>query len=90
MTPSKRVTEPAQNSYQARDTSQLSRQATTGKMRKGKQSKKAMADREEHQREEMRFNLGYSFGGTRSGASARRRQEGARDDGGEIKFIEVA
>jgi hypothetical protein len=85
MTSSKRVAESPQNSYQARDNSQLSRQATTGKTRKGKQSKKAMADREEHQREEIRFNLAYSFGGTRSGASARRRQAGAKEDGGEIK-----
>ncbi|OAX38285.1 hypothetical protein K503DRAFT_172259 [Rhizopogon vinicolor AM-OR11-026] len=81
MTPGKRVAEPPQNSYQPRDTSQLSRQATTGKMRKGKQSKKAMADREEHQREEIRFNLAYSFRDTRSGASARRRQAGGREDG---------
>jgi len=60
-------------------------------MRKGKQSKKAMADKEEHQREEMRFNLTYPFRDTRSGASARRRQEGLREDGGEINNIfEVA
>ncbi|KAG0695308.1 hypothetical protein DFH29DRAFT_1005600 [Suillus ampliporus] len=80
MTSSKWATEPAQvDPYQALDTAQPSRQATTGKIRKPKQPKKT--DRDERQREEIRFNLGYSFRDTRSGASARRRQARVREDG---------
>ncbi|KAG2055954.1 hypothetical protein BDR06DRAFT_1006425 [Suillus hirtellus] len=81
MTSSKRATKPAQvDPYQALNTAQPSRQATTGKIR-GKAKEPKKADRDERQREEIRFNLGYSFRDTRSGASARRRQARVREDG---------
>lgn len=85
MTSSKRATKPAQvDLHQPLDTAQPSRQATTGKIR-GKAKEPKKTDRDERQREEIRFNLGYSFRDTRSGASARRRQARVREDGGEIK-----
>lgn len=81
MTSSKRATKPAQvDSHQPLDTAQPSRQATTGKIR-GKAKEPKKTDRDERQREEIRFNLGYSFRDTRSGASARRRQARVREDG---------
>ncbi|KAG1859737.1 hypothetical protein F4604DRAFT_1684492 [Suillus subluteus] len=76
--------------YQALETAQPSRQATTGKIH-GKAKEPKKADRDECQCEEIRFNLGYSFRDTRSGAGARRRQARVREDGGEIKSnVEVA
>lgn len=81
MTSSKRATKAAQvEQCHAPDTAQPSRQATTGKIR-GKTKEPKKADRDERQREEIRFNLGYSFRDTRSGASARRRQARVREDG---------
>ncbi|KAG1854251.1 hypothetical protein F4604DRAFT_1686094 [Suillus subluteus] len=76
--------------YQALETAQPSRQATTGEIR-GKAKEPKKADRDERQCEEIRFNLGYSFRDTCSGAHAHRRQARVREDGGEIKSnVEVA